>query len=105
MSSTRTPGQMRPVLGQKVDIGSFYDGRTDSFLPINLITASLPGQFVRFTQAPQREIRITTDDSTAEKFRQLGISRELGASYLTGLVPVSGAAYYLESHCKTNRIV
>ncbi|KAI0836465.1 hypothetical protein F5Y06DRAFT_298521 [Hypoxylon sp. FL0890] len=105
MSSTLALGQMRPVLGQQVDIGRFYDAHRDTFLPINLITAHIPAHLVHFTQAPERKIRIATDDSTAEKFNQLGISRELGASYLAGLIPVRGAARYLESCCKTNGAV
>ncbi|XXG95290.1 hypothetical protein Hte_001551 [Hypoxylon texense] len=101
MSST--PGEVRPVLGQQVDIGCLYTCRTDSFLPIKLVTADLPGKFVNFSQISERHIRTSTDDSIVEKFKQLGISHELGASFLTGLVPVNGAACYLECLRESNR--
>ncbi|KAI4865702.1 hypothetical protein F4820DRAFT_419342 [Hypoxylon rubiginosum] len=101
MSST--PGEVRPVLGQQVDIGCLYNGHTDSFLPIKLITADIPGKFVNFSQVSERHVRTSTEDSIVEKFKQLGISHELGASFLTGLVPVSGVACYLESLRESNR--
>ncbi|KAI1775918.1 hypothetical protein F4818DRAFT_458046 [Hypoxylon cercidicola] len=101
MSSTS--GGVRPVLGQPVDIGCLYDGHTDSFLPTKLFATDLPGGFVNFSQVSERHVRSSTEDSIVEKFKQFGISHELGASFLTGLIPVTGAACYLEFLRESNR--
>ncbi|KAI0173094.1 hypothetical protein GGR52DRAFT_590258 [Hypoxylon sp. FL1284] len=100
-----TPGEIRPVLGQKVDIGCLYDGHNDSFLHTKIFTGSIPGGLVNFAQVSECHVRSSSVDSVHEKFSKLCISNELGASFLTGLVPVHGAAAYLESHRGSNRIV
>ncbi|KAI6082743.1 hypothetical protein F4821DRAFT_281491 [Hypoxylon rubiginosum] len=100
-----SPGQVRPILGENIDIGCFYDGYTDSFLPSKLIAADIPGEFASFTQVSERHVQISTDDSLVQKFKQLEISHELGASYLTGLVPVNGAAYYLVHRHGSSQVI
>ncbi|KAI0592753.1 hypothetical protein F4775DRAFT_83035 [Biscogniauxia sp. FL1348] len=85
----------RPALGQIASLGSLYDARTDSFVPISLLKTPLPPGVVDTAQKHSTDIKVTKSDNYKEKFDTFGIDGELGASFLAGLVKVEGAGRYL----------
>ncbi|KAI1635356.1 hypothetical protein F4809DRAFT_614425 [Biscogniauxia mediterranea] len=90
-----SPVLNRPALGQIASLGSLYDARTDSFVPISLLKAPLPPGVVETTHKHSTDIKVTKSDNYKEKFDTFGIDGELGASFLAGLVKVEGAGRYL----------
>lgn len=98
-------GQLRPALGQNADLGSFYNARTDSFLPLNLVGANPSPQTITTTKIGSSQVTVVTNDSLPEKFTKLGVSNELAASFLAGMIPVSGSGYYLKSTRRSENLV
>ncbi|KAI1496342.1 hypothetical protein F5X99DRAFT_75594 [Biscogniauxia marginata] len=92
----------RPALGQTAALGSLYDARTDSFIPISLLKIPLPKGVVDTTQKHSTDIKVNKTDTYKEKFDTFGIDGELGASFLAGLVKVGGAGRYLSDKRDTN---
>jgi hypothetical protein len=94
-----------PALGQVADLGAFYDARTDSFLPTNLVTGNPPPSIVNSTSHKSRQVKAIVNDTMTSKFCLLGVGHELGASVLAGMVPVTGSASYLKYSRLTNTVI
>ncbi|KAI5925160.1 hypothetical protein F4810DRAFT_91550 [Camillea tinctor] len=97
-----SPVLKRPALGQIASLGSLYDARTDSFVPISLLKTPLPQGVVETAQKHSTDIKVTKSDNYKEKFDTFGIDGELGASFLAGLVKVEGAGRYLSDKRDTS---
>jgi GTPase SAR1 family protein len=94
----------RPVLGQWAVLGSLYDARTDTFVSRSLLKSAPPTMAVSVTGNPNREILLTFNDSYRERLSKMKIGAELGASFLSGLVNVDGAANYLKDTRNSNLV-
>ncbi|KAI1852962.1 hypothetical protein JX265_012851 [Neoarthrinium moseri] len=92
-----SPGSSRPALGQVADLGAFYDARTDSFLPTNLIAGNPPPSILRSSTQKSQQAVVINGDSLPKKLAALGVDDDLAASILARLVPLSGASTYLTS--------
>lgn len=95
----------RPALGQVAAIGTFYDARNDSFLPLSLLNRELPLDGILTTSVQNKVVQVSYVDSYEEKFDKLGVGTELGGSILTGLVNPSGAGCYLGETRESNKIL
>ena len=95
--------ESRPALGQVSDLGAFYDARADSFLPLNLFRSDPAPQAIMATIVNSRKASILSSDTLGEKFARLGIGSQLAGSFLAGMVPASGSAYYLKSTRKSEK--
>lgn len=87
----------RPALGQSASLGRLYDARNDTFLPLSVLRKSLPAHAIIKTDTPSSEIKYCRTDSFKDKFNQLDISPDLGASFLAGFFTVDGSGRYLYS--------
>jgi len=85
----------RPALGQVVSLGHLYDARTDSFLD-SLFKADIPENAVQRKDKPDTSMVISKTDTYKEKFKTLEMDSGLGASFLAGLVDVSGSGSILK---------
>lgn len=85
----------RPALGQWAVLGSLYDARTDTFVSRTLLKNHLPETIVKETRKYTQRVQLSSDDTYKEKCSNLNIGAELGASYLSGMFEVAGAAEYL----------
>ncbi|KAK3687828.1 hypothetical protein B0T22DRAFT_510761 [Podospora appendiculata] len=85
----------RPALGEKALLGSLYDARNDNFLPLSLFKGSIPAHAVDIKQNPSVDVKISNAYTFKEKFAQLGINAELGASVLAGFVNIDRCGRYL----------
>lgn len=93
----------RPALGQIASIGSFYNARNDSFLPLSLLNQNLPSDGLVRTRVEETVVNVSYDDSFEAKFDRMGIGAELGGSILAGLVDLSGSCYLGETR-ESNQI-
>ena len=94
----------RPVLGQWAELGSLYDARTDTFVSRSLLKSALPAMAVTVTENPTSEIQLSFNDSYKERLSKMKIGAELGASFLSGLINVDGAANYLKDTRNSNSL-
>ncbi|RYP54447.1 hypothetical protein DL768_000753 [Monosporascus sp. mg162] len=100
------PGQLRPALGHSADLGDFYDGRTDCFIPLSLLAGVNPNpKDITITKIESANTVVIADDTLDEKFTKLGLGNELAASVLAGMVPVSGSGYYIRSTRRSDQYV
>lgn len=85
----------RPVLGQLADLGTLYDARTDNFVSRSLVKRPLPDTAVIVNKNFTSQFRLLSKHNYEGKLSDLKVGPELGASFLSGMVNVSGAAEYL----------
>jgi len=96
------PGTLRrPVLGQKVGLGNLYDGRTDFFIYRSLFNDTPPATIIFTKENRTRDAQIVKANTLKDKFDHLGIEPDLAASIMSGLAPVAGSGYYLQSSLRT----
>ncbi|RYP87652.1 hypothetical protein DL770_004731 [Monosporascus sp. CRB-9-2] len=106
VSMSTLPGQLRPALGHSADLGDFYDGRTDCFIPLSLLAGASPSpKTITITKIESANTVVIAGDTLDEKFTKLGLGNELAASVLAGMVPVSGSGYYLRSSRRSDQYV
>lgn len=86
----------RPALGQRASVGTFFNERTDQFLPGSLLHQHTPPDVISRTPIQKTTVRATYVDLYEQKFEMLGIGTELGGSILAGLVTPSGAGRYID---------
>jgi hypothetical protein len=94
----------RPSLGQVTDLGDLYDARTDSFVSLSILNSSPPPSVVSCVDNPTSELEFTTNDTYEEKFSNLKLTAELGASFPYGKVSVGGSGRFLNETRSSNRI-
>jgi len=103
----------RPALGQVAHIGTLYDATTDSFLSSIFGSRQVPDDaLVRNPAAATTTIQTISTDAYKDKFSLLGISPDLGASILGGLLEIqahdgtgSGSGAYLARRRTTDGAV
>ncbi|CAJ0552407.1 Ff.00g063860.m01.CDS01 [Fusarium sp. VM40] len=100
-----SPVLQRPALGQVATLGSLYDARSDTFLPLSFFNKPLPVDAVKSTKCSSPETRIISGDTLKDKFDACGIDGELGVSVLAGLAKVEGSGLYLSHELDTNYAV
>lgn len=102
----------RPALGQFAQIGTLYDATTDSFLGSIFRSPQLPEDLVvAGVAATAPAVQVTTGDTYKDKFDLLGVSPDLGASIIggllndtTGQVSAQSSLSYLARQRNTNSI-
>jgi GTPase SAR1 family protein len=100
-TSTMSNAAQRPSLGQIASIGTLYDARSDSFLPLSLLK-DLPPDGILKTNTQKVTVQVSYIDSYEEKFGKIGVGNELGGSILAGLVNTSGSGCYLGETRESN---
>lgn len=89
----------RPALGQLASIGTFFNERTDSFLPSSLLKEELPHDVIAKSPAALEEklkVELSYIDTYEQKFDILGIEPEIRGSILAGIVSPGAAGRYLD---------
>jgi hypothetical protein len=94
----------RPALGHVANLGTLYDARTDTFVPISLLPGQIPESAIKRTHNHTTSFEYSESDSFKEKFSKMGFNAELKASFLGGLVEVEGSGKYLNESRDTNRV-
>jgi hypothetical protein len=102
MSNTIT---YRPALGQLAAIGSLYNAATDTFLPRSIFNKDFPLDAVARNPTPKTDVRVNYVDTFKSKFDEVGLSPDLSASILAGLVPLGGSALFLDEHRDSNFVL
>ncbi|KAF4636840.1 hypothetical protein G7Y89_g1255 [Cudoniella acicularis] len=87
----------RAALGQVALLGMLYDARSDQFLPHSALNGALPDEAVNRSNVRPKHQTLISNDSYKDKFEKMGVTSELGASFLAGLVNVEGAGRYLQT--------
>ena len=95
----------RPALGQVATIGTLYDATSDTFLPRSIFDGNLPGDATIQTDVSKTSIQVNYVDTYKLKFQELGLSPELSASILAGLVTLGGSGHYLNEERDSNFIL
>lgn len=96
----------RPALGQMAGLGWLYDARNDRFLSASVLYGvALNEPIVSQTNCSITDAKFSNSESLKDKFDILGIDDQLGASYLSGLLQVAGAAGYLNESIDTRSLV
>ncbi|XP_039373365.1 uncharacterized protein LOC120392694 [Mauremys reevesii] len=93
-----------PALGRPFQLGMLYDCRSDSLIPG--VTLWRPEQLrmdVNTKPQPRTEFEIIASDTIEEKANALNVTASLKASFLGGLVEVSGSAKYLNDTRKSKQ--
>ncbi|EWZ30628.1 hypothetical protein FOZG_16101 [Fusarium oxysporum Fo47] len=96
---------LRTALGQSANLGALYDARKDRFLGQSIFSEGIPGDALEITNNMSTKWEFTKNDSLEERLSKLGLSGELGVSYLTDLVSVSGSGKYLALSPTISRIL
>ena len=94
----------RPALGQVATLGSFYDARTDTFIPLSLFKTTPPADAVTTTKNPSTNSKYSVAETYKDKLEFLDVKAELGASVLAGLVSVGGSGRYLSDTRSSNLV-
>ncbi|XP_074049476.1 stonustoxin subunit beta-like [Macrotis lagotis] len=85
-----------PALGRPLHLGTFYDCRSDTFIPgITLCDRETLERNVITDDHYKTDFDIISSDSIDEKIKAMNIPVELKASILGGLVEIGGSAKYL----------
>uniref|UniRef100_UPI00398F8A51 neoverrucotoxin subunit beta-like n=1 Tax=Pristiophorus japonicus TaxID=55135 RepID=UPI00398F8A51 len=85
-----------PTLGRPARLGMLYDGRRDNFFPgVTLWDLDALQKNVDIRSKPNTDFSIICSDSIEDKMSILDVVASLKASFLRGLVEVSGSAKYL----------
>jgi GTPase SAR1 family protein len=92
----------RPALGNIASLGTFYDARTDTFVPISLLRTAPAAAAVTTTDIHKSDVRFSRTDTYTEKFKSMGVNADLSASVLAGLVNVEGSGRYLLDKRESN---
>ncbi|XP_032624843.1 stonustoxin subunit alpha-like [Chelonoidis abingdonii] len=92
-----------PALGRPFQLGMLYDCRKDSLIPgITLWDLETLQNNVDAKPQSKTEFQIIASDTTDDKTSSLNVTASLKASFLSGLVEVSGSAKYLSDN-KTSK--
>ncbi|RPB20399.1 hypothetical protein L211DRAFT_813285 [Terfezia boudieri ATCC MYA-4762] len=86
-------------------LGSLYDARTDTLLPISVLNPKVPRSVITRTEKTITEFDFSADDSLKDRFKKMGLSTDLQASYLSGFVNVEGSGRYLNKIQNTSEAV
>ncbi|OIW25493.1 hypothetical protein CONLIGDRAFT_718320 [Coniochaeta ligniaria NRRL 30616] len=87
----------RPALGQVAALGSFYDARTDTFIPLSLFKNIPTADAITLTKNHSTIIKYAEANTFKDKLDFLGVKAELGASILAGLASVEGCGRFLST--------
>lgn len=93
----------RPALGQVASLGTLYDARSDTFMPLStppsnehsFLRGSPSARVITTTNIPTSDVKLSRNDTYKDKFDHMGIGPELGASFLAGLIGVEESGCYL----------
>ncbi|RYP83149.1 hypothetical protein DL769_001455 [Monosporascus sp. CRB-8-3] len=94
----------RPALGQVAALGSLYDARTDTFIPLSLFKTNPPAEVVNTTKNPSTITQYSEADTYKDRLDFLSVKAELGASILAGLASVEGSGRYLSETHNSNLV-
>jgi len=86
-------------------LGTLYDARTDTFLPISLFSAQIPDTVISRTENHSITFDYSESDFFEEMFTKMGFGAELKAGFLAGLVNAEDAVSYFNESRDTNRII
>nr|XP_025035770.1 uncharacterized protein LOC102447044 [Pelodiscus sinensis] len=85
-----------PTLGRPFQLGMLYDCRNDTLIPgITLWDLETLRNDIDAKPQPKTEFQIVASDTIEDKASALNVTASLKASFLSGLVEVSGSAEYL----------
>ncbi|XP_048697903.2 uncharacterized protein LOC125632960 isoform X1 [Caretta caretta] len=102
MAWSETAAIEMPALGRPLQLGMLYDCRSDSLIPgITLWNTDTLNKQVGMTMQHKTEFQIIASDTMEDKASALSLSGSLKASFLGGLVEVSGAAGFLNDTKKS----
>jgi GTPase SAR1 family protein len=85
----------RVALGQIVKLGTFYNAKTDNFLPSGLLKEDFPAEAINSNVDTKVEVVHDYEETYKKKFEMMGTSNELSASIIAGFVNVRGSGCYL----------
>ncbi|KAF2233614.1 hypothetical protein EV356DRAFT_533617 [Viridothelium virens] len=94
----------RSAIGQNFPLGTFYNARNDRFMSTNLFKANPPAEAIERTDIHAWNVRAGYDEAYERQFEVMGISTELGASILAGLVPLKGSSVYLNERPRSRNL-
>ncbi|XDG00479.1 hypothetical protein ABKA04_000094 [Annulohypoxylon sp. FPYF3050] len=95
----------RQALGEAASLGSLYDARTDSFIPLSLLNGPPPAKSSSVTDMPKTDRRFIRSETKREKPSNMNISAELNASFLSGLVKADGSGSYLNNAHNSKKVL
>ena len=95
----------RPALGQIAGLGVLYDAYNDNFCGLSIFRREPPQESLEKTDCHGSDIKFVHSDDYKEKFSALKVNAELQASFLGGLVKVSGSGDFLKDDRSSQRIV
>ncbi|XP_065442501.1 uncharacterized protein LOC101935999 isoform X3 [Chrysemys picta bellii] len=91
-----------PALGRPFQLGMLYDCRTDSIIPgITLLDSAALRKDVDMQKQYKTEFQVIASDTIAAKASALLAGESLKASFLCGLVEMTGSAVYLSDTRKS----
>jgi len=83
-----------PALGQKAQLGSLFNARTDSFMEESILHQP-PSEGVEVSELNRAKTIIGTSDTYKEKFEKMNIGPELTATILAGSSNIQGTGEYV----------
>lgn len=94
----------RTAIGPAATLGRLYDATCDTVLSRTIFTAEIPEEAIESIDVRNTNYELCMSDTLEEKFSKLNITADLSASFLGGLLTVSGSGSYLSQN-KTSALV
>ena len=85
------------ALGHKVTIGTFYDARTDNFLPECLFKSGLPAEAIQRTTRNNVSVIYNGGSTYQKQIESMGVGASQSASILAGMVNCRGSGRFLSA--------
>ncbi|XP_059585379.1 verrucotoxin subunit beta-like [Alligator mississippiensis] len=93
-----------PALGRPFQVGMLYDCRSDLLVPgVTLWRPEELKKDLNVRPQPKTDFEIIASDTIEDKASALGVSAELKASFIGGLVEVGGSAKYFKDTKKSKQ--
>ncbi|XP_038657081.1 verrucotoxin subunit beta-like [Scyliorhinus canicula] len=93
-----------PTLGRPLRLGMLYDRRSDTIIPGVTLWDLAELKNIDVQPKPSTDFKLISSDSIQDKASALGVEASLTASFLGGLVEVSGSAKYLNDVKKSSEV-
>ncbi|KAI2637959.1 hypothetical protein GGS26DRAFT_435232 [Hypomontagnella submonticulosa] len=87
----------RQALGEAASLGSLYDARTDTFIPLSILNGQPLAEAVKVTETHKTVVKFIRSETNRERLSNTNVSAALGASFLSGMVTVDGSGNYLSN--------
>lgn len=95
---SRKGEETRTAIGRAAALGRLYDATCDALLSRSIFTDQIPEEAIESIDVRCSKYELCMSDTLKEKLAKFDITADLSASFLGGLLTVSGSGNYLSQN-------